>query len=451
MIEKNENPALSEALAASYSEAFHADRANEIAAAASVHDGFINAAADYQGLQKLPYSFSIDLKQGSITNQKHSGRCWLFSALNIFRYEIIHRYDLEDFELSQNYMFFYDKLERCNYYLNNMIRLIDEPSDSRLFAFLSASPIGDGGQWDMMANIVRKYGVVPKNVYPDGANSIKSADFNQYLSSLLRQFTVDLRKAHQAGASVKELQDIRRSQMKTVYRVLCIALGEPPKTFDVTLRSKDGTLNRDFGINGKQFFHKYVGLNIDDYVSIINAPTADKPFGRTYTVKYLGNVCEGSPVKYLNLPIEKIKAAAILQLKDGHPVWFGSDCMKYRLNTEGVFDPDSLPMDRFLNVPFTLTKGERLTYWDSAMDHAMVFLGVNLNGDDKPDRWRIENSWGEESGLNKGYWIASDKWFNEYVYQIAINKKYLSPEDQALLSQPVIELEPWDPMGTLAD
>ena len=146
-------------------------------------------------------------------------------------------------------------------------------------------------------------------------------------------------------------------------------------------------------------------------------------------------------MKYLNLPIEKIKAAAILQLKDGHPVWFGSDCMKYRLNTEGVFDPDSLPMDRFLNVPFTLTKGERLTYWDSAMDHAMVFLGVNLNGDDKPDRWRIENSWGEESGLNKGYWIASDKWFNEYVYQIAINKKYLSPEDQALLSQPVIELD----------
>ena len=431
-------------------ENFRSDRANLVAANASVKNGFLEAATDYAALQKLPYTFNIDLKQGSITNQKSSGRCWLFSALNTFRYEIIHRYDLEDFELSQNYLFFYDKLERANYYLETMIDLVEEPLDGRLLSFLNRDPLGDGGQWDMMANLVRKYGVVPKYAYPDGANSTNSRHFNQYLTSLLRQFGAALRGAHEAGAAEEALREMKNAQMESIYRVLAIALGEPPKTFDLVMTDKKGHVIEERGLDGVTFFKKYTGLNLDDYVSLINAPTQDKPMERTYTIRHLGNVAEGRDICYLNLPIEQLKAAAIAQLRDGHPVWFGSDCMQFALRPEAVFDRASTNVENLLNVRYLFSKGERLIYGDSAMDHAMVFLGVNLDPEGRPERWRIENSWGKDSGPNGGYYIASDSWFDEFVYQIAINIKYLPEETRSLLSSEPIVLEPWDPMGTLA-
>ena len=433
-----------------WSEAFHASRADRIASNASVRSGLIEASIDHEAVQKLPYTFSIDLKQGSITDQKSSGRCWLFSALNTFRYEVITRYHLEDFELSQNYLFFYDKLERSNYYLENMLELLDEPTDGRLFAFLNGDPLGDGGQWDMMANIVRKYGVVPKNIYPDGANATVSRHFNRYLTSFLRETTAMFRKAHMEGRSMTELQQMKNERMKDVYRILCIALGEPPRTFDLTLTDKDGKVIQDFGINGRVFFDKYVGLPLDDYVSLIHAPTQDKPFGRTYTIRYLGNVAEGAPVRYLNLDMQEIKAAVIAQLSDGHPVWFGSDCAQFSARPLGILDRASTNVEQLLGIHYEFTKADRLTYGDSAMNHAMVFLGVNLNAQGQPDRWRIENSWGKEAGVHDGYFIASDSWFDDFVYQVVVNRKYLKPETAALYKQPMTELEPWDPMGTLA-
>lgn len=441
---------LSPALLEKWSAAFHDSRADQIASGASVQNGFLAAASNPQALQKLPYTFSIDLKQGSITNQQHSGRCWLFSATNTFRYEIIRRFNLEDFELSQNYLFFYDKLERCHYYLENMLKILDEPVDGRLYSFLNADPIGDGGQWDMMANVVRKYGVVPKQVYKDGANSIASSGMNQYLTSLLREYAVALRKAAKAGASGQDLDAMVEEQMQTVYRFLCIGLGEPPKTFDFTMTDKDGKVYQDFGITGPRFFEKYVGLDLDGYVSLINAPTEDKPYEKTYTIKYLGNVPEGHPVKYLNLPMDILKKAAIAQMKDGHPVWFGCDCGIFDSREHAVYDRDVVAVEQLTGIRYQFTKGDRLMYGDSAMNHAMVLLGVNLRQDGTPDRWRIENSWGKDSGPNGGYYIASDAWFDEFVYQIAVHKKYLVAATAALLDQPMIELEPWDPMGTLA-
>ena len=426
------------------------DRAVTIAANASVRKGFLEAAASYRALQKLPFSFSIDLKQGSVTDQKHSGRCWLFAALNTFRYEVIRNMNLEDFELSQNYLFFYDKLERANYYLENMIRIAGEPADGRLFSFLNRAPLEDGGQWDMMANLVRKYGVVPKSAYPDGANSVQSRDFDQYLGSLLREYGVQLREMCRCGASEDDLRLRREEMMKTVYRCLVIALGEPPRTFDLTLRDKNGKVTQEFGIDGRTFFEKYVRLDLDGYVSVINAPTADKPFGKMYTVSYLGNVSEGRPVSYLNLPIEDLKAAVIAQLRDGHPVWFGSDCMKFSLRSDAVFDRAACDVETLCGIAFNFTKADRLVYGDSAMDHAMVLLGVNLNGEGRSDRWHIENSWGKESGPNGGHYTASDSWFDEFVYQAAVHRRYLPAETAALLGQEPAVLQPWDPMGTLA-
>ena len=441
---------LSEEKLAAWSEAFRASRADVVASNASVQNGLLSAAADHKALQSLPYTFSIDLTQGSMTNQKSSGRCWLFAALNTFRYEIIKKYNLKDFELSQNYLFFYDKVERANYYLENMITLIDEPITGRLFTFLNHDPMGDGGQWDMMANLVRKYGVVPKNVYPDSANSIASRFPNQYLVSLLHQDTILLRKAHKEGRTEDELRQMKETMMQDVYRILCISYGEPPRTFDLTMTDKNGGVIREFGIDGKTFFSKYVDLDLDSFISLIHSPTEDKPYSRTYTVKYLGNVAEGKPVRYLNLPMEVLKEAAIRQLKDGHPVWFGSDCHCFVSKNHAVFDREASGVEKLLGITYTLSKGERLDYGDSAMNHAMVFLGVNLDAEGKPDRWRVENSWGTESGPIGGYYIASDSWFDDNVFQIAVDKKYLDPAIADLLTQPMIELEPWDPMGTLA-
>ena len=256
---------------AAWSDCFRASRADVVASNASVENGFLKAAADHRALQTLPYTFSIDLEQGSITNQKSSGRCWLFAALNIFRYELIKKNHLKDFELSQNYLFFYDKLERANFYLENMIALKDEPTAGRLFMFLNGSPMGDGGQWDMMVNLVRKYGVVPKDVYPDSENSIASRAFNQYLTSLLHQDTAALRRAYEEGSSDQQLREMKAEMMQDIYRFLCIALGEPPRCFDLTMTDKDGNVTRDFSLTGKAFFEKYVGMDLDSIVSVINA------------------------------------------------------------------------------------------------------------------------------------------------------------------------------------
>lgn len=433
-----------------FSRMFNADRGNLVAANASAKSGLAQAATDFAAVSKLPYSFSTDLKQGSITDQKVSGRCWLFSALNTLRYEVIHKYNLDDFELSQNYLFFYDKLEKANYFLGNALRTLDEPVDGRLYSFLNADPLGDGGQWDMVANLIRKYGVVPKEAYPDTRNSIASRNFDMYLTSLLREYAIQLRKKAKAGASDDELEALRKNMMKTVYRVLVISLGEPPKTFDLTLTDKDGNVTQDFGLTGKTFFEKYVDFDLDAHISLINAPTPKKPMNKTYTVKFLGNVEEGAPVKYLNLPIETIKKAVVAQLKDGHPVWFGSDCLKFGSRDEAVFDRTASNIEQLLDIHYDFTKGERLDYGDSAMNHAMVFLGVNEDENGQPNRWRIENSWGKKAGAHDGYYIASDSWFDEFVYQVVVDKKYLEPEVAALFDQEPIELEPWDPMGSLA-
>lgn len=434
-----------------YSRAFHSSRANELAANAAVKNGVIEASTSYENVRKMPCTFSIQLEQGSITNQKSSGRCWIFAALNTFRFEVMHKWNLKDFEFSQNYIFFYDKLEKANYFLESVLKTLDEPVDGRLYSFINAGPLSDGGQWNMFANVVRKYGVLPKDNYPDAAAAANSRFFDKYLTSKLREFAIELRKDAEAGVGLEALREKKAAQMEVIYRMLVISLGEPPKTFDFTAQTKDGEAIQEFGITPQEFFAKYVPVNLDDLVGLVNAPASNKPMNRTYRVKFLGNVVEGEPVCYLNLPIEKMKAAVVAQLRDGHPVWFGSDCGQFGLRADGIFDRASSRVEDLYGIEYHFTKGERLEYGDSAMNHAMVFQGVNLDQNGQPDRWRVENSWGPDSGGHGGYYIASDSWFDEFVYQVVVDKKYLEPEDLALKNQKPIDLEPWDPLGTLAD
>lgn len=270
-----------------------------------------------------------------------------------------------------------------------------------------------------------------------------------YLTLKLREFACTLRTAHEKGAEMEQLRGSKEQMLAEIYKILCISLGKPPKEFCFETRDKDGNFIRDAKITPQEFFAKYVGWNLDDYVSLINAPTADKPFGKTYSVKYLGSVKEGRAVRYLNLPIEQLKAAAIAQMQDGKPVWFGCDVGKCSIRENGIMDLNVIRADQLFGVSFPMDKAQRLDYGHSLMTHAMVFLGVNLDEQGRPNRWRVENSWGKEPGKD-GYYVMSDDWFTEYTYQVVVHKKYLSQEALEQLKAEPILLEPWDPMGSLA-
>ena len=231
--------------------------------------------------------------------------------------------------------------------------------------------------------------------------------------------------------------------------MLCICLGCPPQTFDLELRSKDGNFIRDCGLTPQSFYEKYIGIDLDDYVSVINAPTGNKPLHRSFTVRYLGNVEGSKAIRYVNLPSESLKRAAIAQLKDGAPVWFGCDVGKCYVRDEGILDLNVFEPDLLFDTDFPMTKSERLDYGQSLLTHAMVFQGVNLDETGKPNRWRVENSWGKDVGRD-GYFVMSDGWFDEYLYQVVVNRKYLTPEELAEYQSEPIALDPWDPMGSLA-
>lgn len=428
---------------------FYADRANVIGQSAVTRNGITESVLDPDVIKDMRHSFSLELKQGEITDQKQSGRCWMFSALNTMRYRIIKDYKLETFELSQAYPLFFDKLEKSNYFLESIIKTLDEDLQGRLVKHILADPLGDGGQWDMFVNLVNKYGVVPKYAMPEVNASSATREMDSYLTKMLRSFAKDLRKAHQEGKSLEELEKMKDGFNEDIYRSLTLILGTPPKTIDFEARDKDDNYICDKNLSPKEFFDKYVKMNIDDFVSLINAPTADKPFNETFTVDYLGNVSEGKPVKYLNLPIDELKKAAIRQLEDGYPVWMGCDVGQSFVRKEGILSTKAFKLEELFGLDFAMTKEDRLDYSESLMTHAMVFTGVDLDDEGNPIRWKIENSWGDRAG-NKGYLVMSDEWFNEYMYQIAVDKKYLSDDQRKAWEKEPIHLKPWDPMGSLA-
>lgn len=432
-------------------EALEADICARIARNAVTSSGVRAAARDAEVAALATTTFDIQLEQGEITDQKRSGRCWMFASLNTMRYRIMKKLGIKTFELSQAYPLFWDKYERANWFFENIIATAGEELTSREVAYLLTDPLCDGGQWDMFRSLVKKYGVVPKEAMPETVCSSNTGDMNKYLTRYLRAGAKRLRDALAAGATADEARMVKQELMEGVYRMLAICLGEPPASFEVRIRDEKNELKASGTYTPQQFFAEFVGMNLDDYVSIISAPTADKPYLRSYTVKYLGNVVEDGTVRYVNLPIDALKRVAVAQLKDGLPVWFGSDVDQGFLSADGVLDPAALDVDALFGLPIEtgLDKAARLDYGESVMTHAMTLQGVNLDEDGAPTRWRIENSWSDEHG-KKGYDVASDAWFDEYVYQVVVDKKYLTDEELAAYEAEPTVLAPWDPMGTLA-
>ena len=429
---------------------FDAERANVVAMNAVTKNGICDAAENVKAAPDNLHAYSVMVEAGDACNQKKSGRCWMFASLNVMRLKVMDKLNLKNMELSQNYPLFYDKLEKSNYFLENILDTLDEPLSGRVVAYLLQDPIGDGGQWDMFRSLVAKYGVVPKDIYPDTAVSVETMQLRKYLTTKLRGFACELREAAAAGESMEQLRERKDAMMETVYRMLCISLGKPPVRFTWETRDMDGKFVRVSDITPQEFYEKYVGFDLDNLVTAINAPTQDKPYGRTYTVQYLGSVREGKyPVKYLNLPMDDLRAIAIAMLKDGRPVWFGSDVGQFSNRKAGILSLDAYNLGGLFDTEFPMSKAQRLDYGESLMTHAMVLTGVDLDEDGKPIRWKVENSWGDESG-DKGFFVMSDEWFGEFAYQILLDRSYFTAEQNAQFDEEPIMLAPWDPMGSLA-
>lgn len=435
-------------MTAKFTEAFKENNKHNALARSVIKNGISASAENFETQANNVPVFSVDLATGKVANQKQSGRCWMFAALNTFRHKMLNSFKLKDFELSQNYTFFWDKYEKANYFYENVLATADQELTSRKVAFLMQTPQQDGGQWDMIVSIFQKYGVVPKSVMPESSNSSNSRDLNNYLNKLLRKDAVTLRSLVAEGKADEEIQKAKEDMLQNVFNFLAMSLGTPPTEFDFEYRDEDKNYHLDQHLTPQSFFEKYVGVNLDDYVSIINAPTADKPYNKSYTVEMLGNVVGGKDVKYLNVDMATFKKLAIAQLEDGESVWFGCDVGQSSTRESGIMALDAFDVNDLFDINFTMTKAERLDFGESLMTHAMVLTGVDIV-DGQSTKWKVENSWGEKVGDN-GFFVASDEWMDEYTYQIVVRKEFLTPEQLAAFEAEPTVLAPWDPMGALA-
>ncbi len=392
------------------------------------------------------HPMSVLLDDWKVTNQQKSGRCWLFAGLNLLRVGAMRQMGLKDFEFSQNFAMFWDKIERANYFLEAIIETADRDVDDRTVAHLLDEVAGDGGQWNMFVAIVNKHGLVPKAFMPETHSSSATGRMNSVLRGLLHQGAMAVREAmaHGAFAARAEKAEI----LRVVYRVLCIHLGTPPERIDWQWIDKDKKFHRAGLLTPREFAARYVSLPIDDYVCLVHDPRASSPTGRTFTVEYLGNVLGAPPVTYLNVEMPVLKQIAAQALRDGEPVWFGCDVGKMMSSEYGIWDTDLYDLPSVYDTTFTLGKADRLVYHESEMTHAMLFTGVDLV-DGVPRKWRVENSWGAEKGKD-GFYTMNDSWFDEYVFEIAARRDALPDElRQALGAEPIV-LPAWDPMGALA-
>lgn len=404
----------------------------------------INAVSEDASVKgQLNRTFSLEIETGKVTAQEKSGRCWLFATLNTLRHEFAKEYHVKDFEFSQNYLSFWDRIEKANSFLEMIIETADLPTDDRRVNALLKMPDDDGGQWTNAAALIQKYGLVPKYVMPETQPSNHTSEFTQVLGKRLRKDAMILRQLHQDGATQAELEEKKEDLMSTIYRMCVYCFGEPVETFDFEYRDDDKNYHCDRQLTPIAFRDKYMTRILDDYVVLSNAP--DRPFNTLYALPDEDNVRGGRPVEFLNVDLPTFKKALIDQLKAGETTWFGCDVLQQMNRQEGFLDSHLYQHGELFNTDLSFTKADRMHYYEAVCSHAMTFTGVDLI-DDEPTRWKVENSWGDKIG-DKGYFVMNDAWFDDYVYEVVINKKYLSADLQAVLKTTPKRLELWDAMA----
>ena len=379
------------------------------------------------------FNVKISLEGAPITNQRSSGRCWLFASTNVFRVAIMKRYNLKEFELSQAYLFFWDKLEKCNYFLEQILDTVAEPLDGRLVQRLMSGPVNDGGQWDMVANLVEKYGLIPQQMYPDSWNASNSRTLSSLITSKLREYALELREL--ASKDKSSVSITKERMMREVHTILVLMLGPPPsanKEFIWEYYDKEdkfhglATTPLKFAqeLSSEDSVEANSGMNIHKVFSIVNDPR--NAYGILLSVSRLGNTIGMRPVRYVNVNMKTMKSACIKMLKADLPIFFGCDVGKFSARSSGIMDTGLIDYELGFNVRLGMSKAQRLIAKESEMTHAMVLTAVHVDGDGEPVRWRVQNSWGEGAGT-KGWFVMHDRWMDEFVYQAVVDPKYDSP------------------------
>jgi bleomycin hydrolase len=406
-------------------------------------NGIPKLAVNRENAGKLDTYFSNKVKTKGITDQKSSGRCWLFTGLNFVRPKVIEKLNLSEFEFSQNYSFFWDQLEKSNLFLEIIIATSTKPMDDKTVEWAFKNPIGDGGQWTTFADIVTKYGVVPKQVMPETEQSDNTRTISSLLTTKLREFGLEIRDMVASGKKAEALSTRKIEMLSEIYKMLSIALGTPPETFTWRFKDKDDKISDLKTYTPLSFYQEMLGIDMGEYIMFMNDPTRE--FNKVYEIEYDRNMADGKNWKYLNLPIDVLKKMAIASIKANSALYFSSDVGKFLLKDNGTLDVNNYNYGDLFQTKFPMTKAQRIKTFDSGSSHAMTLIGVDLDNAGNPTKWLIENSWGSTYGFN-GQLIMTDQWFNEYLFRLVVHKSFVPEEIQKLLSQPAIKLPPWDPM-----
>ena len=418
-------------------QAYKKDTAQQIVEQAVKNNG-IHASSERESVvvTKNNFVFSVDVDDEAVANQRQSGRCWMYSALNFLRFHMEKKLKLPkgSFELSQAYNFFYDKLEKSNFFMENIIKYAGSDLNDRRIDFLLATPQQDGGDFDPIVALVEKYGVVPEEAMPETAVTKNSSELDALLNRMLREDAYALRKLVAEGKSEADIEEARKSMLSDIYRVLCVSFGEPPQTVDFVYRDTDKKYHADRGLTPLEFYKKYLGdVKLDDCIGVINLPVEGMAYNKAYEIDMTGEVLGAKRrCRYVNVPIDVMKQATIKQLKAGEPVWFGCDVLQDSDFAKGIMSLNLYDVQKMMGLEFKLNKGERFQYNQSLPTHAMMIAGVDLDEDGNPIRWKVENSWGTTAHGkpvgHQGYFIMDDSWFTEYNYEVAVRREYL-PDD----------------------
>ena len=395
-------------------------------------------AASAENLAMIDTHFSDEVVTKGRTDQKSSGRCWLFTGLNVLRARMIQKHDLGAFTFSQNYLFFYDQLEKANLFLQGIIDTRDLPLEDRKVDWLLSNPLSDGGQFTGVSNLVMKYGVVPSSAMPETLVANSTSQMSMQIKTKLREDALVLR-----AAAPKELQSLKVNMLKEVYRMLALCLGVPPTEFTWARYDSKGEFVSEKTYTPKGFYQEFIGEDLENnYIMVMNNPAVE--YGKLYEIEYDRHVYDGQNWVYLNLPVEKIKEMAVASIKDNTALYFSCDVGKFLDRTRGVADLNNFDYESLMGVRFGMDKKQRILTHASGSSHAMTLIAVDIR-DGKPVKWMVENSWGATSGW-QGNIIMTDEWFNEYMFRLVVEKKYVPADVMALMNQKPVMLPSWDPM-----
>ncbi|MBR5569091.1 MAG: C1 family peptidase [Bacteroidales bacterium] len=392
--------------------------------------------------------FSDRVRTKGITDQKSSGRCWLFTGLNVLRAKMIDKYGLPGMEFSQSYLFFYDQLEKANLFLQGVIDTRELPFEDRKVDWLFSNPLSDGGQFTGVSNLICKYGVVPAEAMPETYQANNTSQMANLLKLKLREDGLELRKAYAKGSNKNALQKMKVAQLSEIYRMLALCLGEPVKEFEWTRCDKENNIVSRKTYTPKSFYDEFIGEDLENnYVMIMNDPCRE--YGKVYEIDYDRHVYDGHNWLYINLPVERIKEMAIASIKDNVAMYFSCDVGKFINRSKGVLDIANFDYESLMGVKFGMDKKERVQTHASGSSHAMTLIAVDIV-DGEPVKWMVENSWGPASGY-KGCLIMTDEWFDEYMFRLVVEKKYVPEDILKMLDQTPEQLPAWDPMFSMEE